>query len=61
MGKVGGVKKVVVPFGEVFQNFIGNLFDTFLKLLFLINSPSIHPCLASFSLLIGVILWILKG
>ena len=34
---------------------IGNLFDTFLKLLYLINYPFIHPCFASFSLLVEVI------
>ena len=41
---------------------IENLFDTFLKLLFfIINSPFIHICFASFSLLVEVILWVLKN
>ena len=40
---------------------IGNLFDTFLKFLYLINYPFIYPCFASFSLLVEVNLWVLKG
>ena len=40
---------------------IGNLFDSILKLLYLINYPFAHPCFARFSLFVKIILRVLKG
>jgi hypothetical protein len=38
---------------------IGKLFETFLKLLYLINYPFIHPCFTKLSFKVN--LWVLKG
>jgi hypothetical protein len=40
---------------------IGNLFDTFLKLLYFISYSFIHPCFANFFLHVEVNAWALKG
>ena len=61
MGKVGGSKRSLRYPEEPSETGIGNLFDTFLKLLFLIDCPFIYPCFANFSLLVEVILWVPKG
>ena len=61
MGKLVRLKKELHFLEQSPDTRIANLFDTFLKLLYLINSPFIHPCFASFSLLVEVIIRVLKG
>jgi hypothetical protein len=55
--EVGEVKKVVALAGKSTNTPIENLFNTFLKVLFLF----IHPCFVNFFLLVQVILQVLKG
>ena len=60
--KIGEVKTIVALFGKVSQHpAFGYLFDTFLKLLYLINYPFIHPCFARSYRLVEVHLRGLKG
>ena len=61
MGKLVRSKRWLHFLEEYVETCIGDLFDIFLKLLYLIDYLFIHPCFASFSLLVEVNSRILKG
>jgi hypothetical protein len=61
MGKLVRSKKLLHLLEKSLDTRINNLVDTFLKLLYLIDYPCIHPCFASFPFLLRLICGYSKG